>query len=253
MWKVVRISVLLLVLAVVALQAWQDNAAQDWTRSFHVVVYPVNVDRDANVATYIQSLQAKDFEPVAEFFAEEGAHFKLELARPIELTLGEEIQDVPPVPPQEASAPAAIWWSLRFRWFAWAHSPGDARPDVRLYLLFHDPRKHRVLGHSTALAKGRIGRVNQFGRRDYHDQNLVILAHELLHTLKATDKYDLQTTLPIHPDGYAEPSKSPRYPQEFAELMGGRVPINEKQAAIPANLGAVLIGETTAREIGWVR
>jgi hypothetical protein len=81
----------------------------------------------------------------------------------------------------------------------------------------------------------------------------VVLAHELLHTLKATDKYDPRTLQPIHPDGYAEPDSSPRYPQEFAELMGGRVPITATEAEIPVDLRQVLIGERTASEIGWVR
>ena len=110
-----------------------------------------------------------------------------------------------------------------------------------------------MLSHSTALNKGRIGRVNLFGDKNYAKQNLVILAHELLHTLTATDKYDLETTLPVYPDGFAEPNKQPPYPQDFAELMGGRVPISEAKAQIPKSLGQTLIGEKTAREIGWLR
>jgi hypothetical protein len=35
--------------------------------------------------------------------------------------------------------------------------------------------------------------------------------------------------------------------------MGGRVPLAPDQAEIPASLRDVLIGEKTAREIGWVR
>ncbi|HNZ57368.1 MAG TPA: hypothetical protein PKL58_08425, partial [Methylophilaceae bacterium] len=81
----------------------------------------------------------------------------------------------------------------------------------------------------------------------------VILAHEMLHTLGATDKYNLATTLPIYPEGFAEPNKAPRYPQDFAELMGGRVPISESQAEIPKSLLQTLVGEVTAKEIGWVK
>lgn len=253
MWKWVRVSVLLLILAVVALQAWWDSAAMTWKESFHVIVYPINVDHDAGVSAYIRSLQESDFQSVVGFFEEEGSHYQLGLERPIEILLGDELKVVPPEPPQDGSALAAIWWSLQFRWFAWRHSPGEVGPSIRLYLLFHDPVRHPVLGHSTALAKGRVGRVNQYGSRDYHEQNLVILAHELLHTLRATDKYDLRTTLPSYPEGYAEPNRVPRYPQEYAELMGGRVPVSKERAEIPASLASVLIGETTAREIGWVR
>lgn len=254
MWKALRISVLLFILAVVAQQALLDDADLDWKHAFSVVVYPVNVDRDDRVGAYIQSLQTKDFEPVVAFLAEEGARYQLELSRPVDISLGREVTDVPPEPPNEGSALSVIWWSLRFRYFAWTHSPtAGIKPHIRLYLLFHDPRKHSVLGHSTALSKGRIGRVNQFGGRKYLEQDLVILSHELLHTLKATDKYDPQTTLPIYPEGYAEPDKSPRYPQDFAELMGGRVPLAQDRAEIPVSLRDVLIGGKTAREIGWIR
>jgi len=254
MWKALRIAVLLFILAVVAQQALLDDADLDWKHTFYVVVYPVNADRDDKVAAYIHSLQTKDFEPVVAFLADEGARYQLELSRPVELSLGAEVTDVPPEPPKQGSALSVIWWSLRFRHFAWTHSPKvGIKPHIRLYLLFHDPRRHRVLGHSTALSKGRIGRVNQFGGRQYLEQDLVILSHELLHTLKATDKYDPQTTLPIYPDGYAEPDRTPRYPQQFAELMGGRVPLSPDQAEIPLSLRDVLVGEKTAREIGWIR
>ena len=92
-----------------------------------------------------------------------------------------------------------------------------------------------------------------FGDSAYSKQNLVILAHELLHTLNATDKYDFATNMPSYPDGFAEPDKTPRYPQDFAELMGGRTPISEQQAEIPKSLKQTLIGAKTAREIGWLK
>ena len=145
-------------------------------------------------------------------------------------------------------------WSLKFRWFAWNNSPDvPVKPDIRLYLLYHDPATTPVLSHSTALNKGRIGRVNLFGNKSYAKQNLVITAHELLHTLTASDKYDLTSTLPAYPDGFAEAGKSPLYPQDFAELMGGRVPLSETKAEIPKSLSQTLIGEKTAHEIGWLK
>lgn len=188
MWKAARIAVLLFILVVVAQRAWLEEADLDWKSSFRVTVYPVNVDRNDRVAAYIRSLNSKDFEPVTAFFADEAAHYQLQLRRPIEVSLGQEVRDVPPAPPVEGGA-----------------------------------------------------------------LSLVVLSHELLHTLKATDKYDPRTTLPIYPEGYAEPDRMPRYPQEFAELMGGRVPLAQDRAEIPASLRNVLIGERTAREIRWVK
>lgn len=254
MWRKLRIVILLLILATVVQQVWLDKVDLDWKRNFYVAVYPVNVDGSANVNNYLRTLTAEDFEPVAEYFAAEAAQYALGLRRPIELQLGAQVDETPPAPPSGGSVLDAILWSLKFRVFAWANSPKvNVKPDIRMYLLYHDPATHSALGHSTALNKGRIGRVNLFADSEHHEQNLVVLAHELMHTLNATDKYDLNTTLPLFPAGYAEPEKMPLYPQTFAELMGGRVPRSEASAEIPNSLKQTLIGSVTAREIGWLR
>ena len=254
MFKVVRIFILLVILATVIQQVFLDKADLDWKDNFYVAVYPVNADASAEVGAYIKTLTRDDFEPMAEYFAEEGARYSLGIHRLVEVQLGDIVSDIPPAPPTNGSLLSTIIWSLKFRLFAFNHSPKvPVKPDIRLYLLYHNPATSPRLSHSTALNKGRIGRVNLFGNAEYAAQNLVILAHELLHTLTATDKYDLQTTLPAYPDGFAQPNKQPRYPQDFAELMGGRVPISETKAEIPKSLAQTLIGEKTAREIGWLR
>jgi len=40
----------------------------------------------------------------------------------------------------------------------------------------------------------------------------VVIAHELLHTVGATDKYDPATNESSLPEGYAEPDKIPLFP-----------------------------------------
>lgn len=254
MWRNLRIVILLLILATVVQQIWLDKADLAWKHNLYVAVYPVNADGSAAVSAYLRTLTADDFEPIAEYFSEEAASYNLGLRRPIELQLGAQVDEVPPAPPNDGSVLKTIIWSLQFRAFAWANSPKvNVKPDIRLYLLYHDPATHPALNHSTALNKGRIGRVNLFGDSTYAKQNLVITAHELLHTLNATDKYDLSTSLPSYPDGYAEPNKTPLYPQDFAELMGGRVPVSEAEAVIPKSLKHTLLSDMTAREIGWLK
>ena len=254
MFKVIRIFLLLVVLGTVIQQTFLDKADLDWKDNFYVAVYPVNADDNSEVASYINTLTRNDFEPMAEYFAEEGARYNLGMRRPVEVQLGEVVNEIPPTPPTDGSILSTMIWSLKFRLFAFNNSPKvNVKPDIKLYLLYHNPATSPVLSHSTALNKGRIGRVNLFGDNAYAKQNLVILAHELLHTLTASDKYDLQTTLPIYPDGFAEPDKSPRYPQDFAELMGGRLPVSEAKAEIPKSLSQTLIGDKTAREIGWLK
>jgi hypothetical protein len=253
MFKKIRVIILLLILATIIQQTFLDKADLDWKDNFYVAVYPVNADGSAEVSAYIKTLTRDDFEPMAEYFSEEGTRYNLGMRRPVEVQLGAVVDEIPPAPPTDGSILSTMIWSLKFRWFAWNNSPKvSVKPDIKLYLLYHDPITTPALSHSTALNKGRIGRVNLFGDKSYAKQNLVITAHELLHTLTASDKYDLASTLPAYPDGYAEPEKQPRYPQDFAELMGGRVPIDETKAQIPKSLAQTLIGEKTAREIGWL-
>ena len=94
-----------------------------------------------------------------------------------------------------------------------------------------------------------FGIVNGYTGRGYNGTNNVIIAHELLHTLGASDKYAPETGLPVAPDGIAEPERSPLYPQRYAEIMGGRIPRSEREADIPGNLALARIGTLTAREI----
>lgn len=254
MWRKLRIVILLLILATVVQQAWLEKNDLNWEHNFYVAVYPVNADGSSKVSDYLRTLTREDFEPLAEYYAQQAAPYKLGFRRPIEVQLGALVNDIPTESPKNGSVLDTMMWSLKFKYFAWQHSPKvNVKPEIRLYLLYYDPATHPRLSHSTALNRGRIGLLNLFGDSSYAKQNLVIVAHELLHTLNATDKYDLHTTLPSYPDGFAEPNKSPLYPQDFAELMGGRVPIDESHAEIPKNLQHTLISEKTAREIGWLK
>jgi len=45
----------------------------------------------------------------------------------------------------------------------------------------------------------------------------------------------------------------PRYPQRYAEIMAGRVPLGANRQEMPADLSQTLVGPATAREIGWIK
>ena len=55
------------------------------------------------------------------------------------------------------------------------------------------------------------------------------------------------------PDGFADPQAVPRLPQSKAELMAGRIPLDQQHAVTPDGLHEVVIGPLTAAEIGWRR
>jgi hypothetical protein len=81
--------------------------------------------------------------------------------------------------------------------------------------------------------------------------NNIVVAHEMLHTLGATDKYDPNTGAPLFPSGFAEPDRRPLYPQDEAEIMAGRRALSAQDAQMPAGLSDVVVGAATAAEIRW--
>jgi hypothetical protein len=83
--------------------------------------------------------------------------------------------------------------------------------------------------------------------------NNVVIAHEILHTLGASDKYDPATLAPLYPSGYAEPARVPRYPQPFAEIMAGRRAVSAGESVMPESLDEVIVGQATALEIRWMK
>ena len=97
-----------------------------------------------------------------------------------------------------------------------------------------------------------IGVVYGFAAPHMSESNNFVIAHEIMHTVGASDKYDSKSGQPIYPDGYAQPNLKPRYPQLKAEIMGGRIPLGEKDAQIPRSLKQVVVGQQTAIELDWL-
>lgn len=137
------------------------------------------------------------------------------------------------------------------RWYNWRVG-GDSGEQIRLYVLYHDPAVTRAVPHSLGMQKGLVGVVYAYADDELDGQNNLVIAHEFLHTVGATDKYDPRSLAPLFPQGYGEPDAEPRYPQSFAEIMAGRRALSDDEATIPDSLDRVVIGEATAREIRWL-
>jgi hypothetical protein len=257
MFRRFRIVVLLLLLLFIGLGAVLDRfSITRWNTPLVVAVFPINADDSTASESYVASLTAADFAPLEQFFHDEASEYQVALDKPVRITLAPALQSLPPKPPTHSANVLQIMvWSLELRWWSWRTPPNlpGPTPRIQLFLLYYDPATHSVLEHSTGLEKGKVGVVNLFATRKANGSNQTVIAHELLHTLGATDKYDLHSTQPIYPDGYAEPNATPRYPQRFAELMGGRVPISPTASEIPDSLNDVLMGRITAAEIGWIK
>ncbi len=191
--------------------------------------------------------------PVERYMAEEAERYGLANNHPIEIKLGPVIHESPPLPPQQGSYLDIMLWSLKLRYWAATHNDYDGPVDLKLYVRYFDPETSPHLTHSVGMQKGLVGIVNAFADRRAAGQNNVVFAHEMLHLFGATDKYNKSNNMPLYPEGFAEPDREPLYPQQWAEIMGGRRPISENKAEIPDKLNHTLIGELTAQEINWLQ
>ncbi|MBI4757304.1 MAG: hypothetical protein HY778_18230 [Betaproteobacteria bacterium] len=255
MFRRIRIAFLLLVLASVAQMAWVDHVrTTSWNDSVQVAIIPVNGDGATTTAAYIRRLHHDQFVEIEAFIEREAHRYGVTTLRPIDVSLAPEVEQLPPSPPRDNGALDAMLWSLQMRLWAWRHTPVTSPPPrIRLFVLFHDPERSAVLGHSIGLEKGLVGVIRAFASRPMNAQNNIVIAHELLHTLGASDKYDPASNLPLFPAGFAEPQLMPTLPQRFAEIMAGRTPLAPGYAEMPPSLDQVVIGPLTATEIRWLR
>jgi hypothetical protein len=252
MFKAIRITVLLLVLFFVSVSTWLTQArSTDWSDSLWVKIYPINADGSSDVDRYVASLTARDFTSIEAFVAREIEKYGRTVERPVRMELGQPIGSQPPSLANSTSVPRIMLWSLRMRWWASriTRDQDDPAPHVRIFVRYYSPRDGVMLENSVGMQKGMVGVVNAFAHRRNTETNNVVIAHEFLHTLGATDKYEPASAQPIFPSGYAEPERKPLLPQRYAEIMGGRIAQSEGDAMMPKSLRYVVIGPETAKEI----
>ena len=253
MFKQLRILFLLLVLLFVAVSTvYSKYSTTDWDETLYVAIYPVNADGSEAAARQIASLRIEQFSDIEQYLAREAIRYTQTTVKPVELELAPEVKELPPPLDRTGNFLQQGLWSLKLRWWAHNNDTADVPPNIKVYLLYYDAQQTAILDHSIGLEKGLITVVKAFTGQQNATRNNVIITHELLHTVGATDKYDLTTNLPLYPIGFADPEQSPLFPQKRAELMGGRIPLNENNAEQPDSLWETTIGRATALEIGWI-
>jgi hypothetical protein len=252
-FKMLRVGILLLILVVVGFTTWQDRfRSTRWREPLYVAIYPIAADDSPVTARYLASLDAERFKPIDRFFVRESQRYRLSTDEPVRTRLRTQLHEIPPQRSPTAGIFSTALWSLKLRYWAWRASGHVNEPeDIRMFVLYHDPALTPSVPHSLGLSKGLIGVVYAFAAPEMNGGNDVVIAHEMLHTLGATDKYEPGNDAPRFPDGYGDPQQSPLFPQRTAELMAGRRMLSVNKWEQPESLNEVVIGPATALEIRW--
>lgn len=239
--------------AIGGITAHQIIYSRAWHEPLDVVIYPINADDTLSTHNYINTLAQSDFTEIDDWFAAEAKRHNLPLNQPVRMQLGPRVDRVPPPLPADKGILRTVLWGLQLRFWVWRNTPDDLSNlrRVRVFVAYYKGSEDTPLAHSIGLQKGLIGVVNAYGQTQQTRQNNIVIAHEILHTVGASDKYNFHGS-PEYPLGYANPNREPLYPQRYAEVMAGRIPTSPYSSYMAPSLKSVRINALTASEIAWL-
>ena len=251
----IRVTFLLIVLLCVGfVSLTQLVYTRNWNQTLQVTVFPINADGHIATSDYIENLEASTFSIIDRWAIREARRYDLDLEQPFKVSLGEQVKSQPPPWPENDNEIAVLFWGLRFRWWAYQNTPDDdgGLTRIRMFVMYHSGESDKPLAHSLGLQKGLIGLVHAFAIDEQTSQNNIVIAHEMLHTVGAIDKYS-EFGSPIYPIGYANAQREPLFPQRYAEIMTGRIPTSYGSSYMAASMRSTQINEFTANEINWLK
>lgn len=235
-----------------AFSAHQQIYSRLWHEPLDVVIYPINGDSTIETHNYIAALSNDSFTEIDQWIAREASRHGLAQPQPLRTVLGNPVKSVPPLLPQEPGMLNVVWWGLKLRYWVFRNTPDDHSNLRRIRVFVSYQQNSDDLPHSVGLQKGLIGVVHAFSLPEQSAQNNIVIAHEVLHTVGATDKYSWGGT-PVFPDGYANPNRLPLYPQRYAEIMAGEIPTSTYSSYMAVSLKSTRINKITAKELAWIK
>ncbi|NMO15921.1 hypothetical protein HPC49_13850 [Pyxidicoccus fallax] len=250
-----RVAVLLVGLCVALVWGFSVQRQRDerttWTRPLRVAV--VLLGEDDGAAQVLRNGLPR----LESWFAREHLRHRPDgLKEPVRFEVFGPVHPEAPLPwPDDASS----GWLGRLRYMRTlqgALEPLDTA--VRLEPRGYDARLYVVVESDTSstfaegvgAAGGELGLVQARVKGEDATLALTALAHELLHCLGATDKYDAQGHA-LLPQGLVDPERSPLLPQQQAEVMVGEVPLEAGTGKLPDSLDELAVGPLTAAEVRW--
>ncbi len=251
-----RVAVLLTILAGVALWGtgdyYQRRARTTWQRPLRVAL--ILVEREPIKPTTIEllSTRARELERrlASEYRRHDGRDFT-----PFMLTVTNPIAANRAPPHAREQGALGLLRDTCARWL-WTRDV-DARAgiergayDARIYLVMKPAAHGLAFVEGESEYGGRVGIAQADIDPEMVDFSLFVAAHELMHTLGASDKYD-DAGRALYPSGFAGPERAPLYPQPGAEIMARNLPLSPSSERPPNTLDELVVGDETAREIGW--
>lgn len=257
----VRVGILLFILFTVVLWAirdtWTRRERLQWDHTLDVAVVLVHVAGTEAVDASATAAMASRAEALARRLAEEQKKYRTGAPAPFRFVVKGPIEAGTPAPAPASDSLADL---ARQAWDVskWTDEVDDnagvvaSHYDSRIYVMVKKPTsllRAAVEGHSEQ--GGRRGFVEVELDASMGDLALMVVAHEMLHTLGATDKYDAQGRARF-PDGFVDPNASPQFPQARAEVMARNRPIGPHEERVPETLDELGVGAATAKEIRWL-
>jgi len=253
----VRVAILMSLLAATVLFALHDIHARRertrWERPVTVSVALVQlgpVDQNA-----LNALNGR-FHELEARLAAEYHRYGGRLEHPVTFTLFGPVnadRGAPPDPDSDVLSLARHAYEL----WRWTHAIDTASKlpsssfDSRIYLVMRAPRQKDIAWvEGSSELGGRVGVARVELDAASVDLSLFVTAHEFLHTLGASDKYD-STGHALIPEGLVEPDRVPRFPQRYVEVMARNRVVAPGVEETPDTLDQLGVGSATAREIGW--
>jgi hypothetical protein len=270
-----RRGILFVALGVVSIWgylAWRaDNFTFAWSRPFAVALIAVTgpgteFDEESDRVLFTEFLSTENDSAgsaagITRWLERETKRHGVEgPSPPVEFTAyGPIARDVrPPLPPSEGLGFLERWRRTRefLGYFREAARAGGVRlssHDATVFVYFYGESEAQTheKEHSVATRRERLGVVFAPRERQQLARRAVLVAHELLHTLGATDKYAGEVS--VFPDGYADPERQPLLPQDHAEIMALGIPTLPGFEVRVESLVECQVGRKTAEEIGWTR
>lgn len=271
-----RLGVLLLILAAVSiwglLTYYEENQTFAWERSITVGVIALVDDAGTvgeNDEWFIQSFLSRSAVPrhnlleverwiqgeYTRHTGDERGMFETFVRGPLRMD-----QPPPALPESDASFLTRLAGTNAFlKYFEDLTGRDDlaiGKYDVTIFVYFYDPgdrRRREVFESFDSLAsrRQRFGIVFAPLSSRMLGRTCAVVAHELCHTLGASDKYTGGQS--VYPGGFAEPRREPRYPQRRAEIMALGVPLAPGKDRSVRDLRECIVGLITATEMNWTR